>query len=1049
MSALYKELLLLVHQYLDEEGLKQTMRMLEKESGVFFDLKYFEEKILAGEFDESEKYLSAFINITDSPSSMKMFFEIRKQKYLEALDRGDKTTAVEILVKDLKIFSTYNNDLYNKIINLITLDNFRENVELSHYRDVKSIRKTLMEELKNMIDMNLVLKKKIMLPSLSSSRLRYLVNQGLNWQHHLCKYPKENPEVTTLLIDHTCPSPQQMLLLQMPTMLPATDSVPLPPAPAWMVNGNPSSSSQSHATLAASSLPGPSNQGSISKLSLTMNAPLPPMDRQSNDRVQQLRRFLAAESVEEHYSNGTSLQAGQVASTVTPQPTTRLFDEIPQTVVWELNQGSTVKTMEFHPTIHSILAVGCENGEISLWDARIKEKLIAKSFNIWNLSKCSVEFQAANPQELSVIRVAWSPDASYIGVAFAKHLIHLYSYQFPKGVHQHLEIDAHDGGVNDLAFSVPKNQLCVVTCGDDKLIKVWDLNGDKIFSFEGHVAPVCSVLPHSKRNIKFLISTSIDGKFRVWLYENESLQVECDTPGKCSTSLLYSADGTRLFSCGTTTEGDCFLAEWDDNVGVVKRIYSGFRSNSAGMVQFDTAKSRYLAVGVDNQIKFWDVDIINVLTSTDVDGGLPSLPRLTFNKEGNLLAVSTVDGGFKVLANVNGIKFLGGIESNKEPIDVKMEDMFAIASSDENNRNSDDTNSNDVKEITLPVQCQVVTMPETVGPSNKAIRLVYTNDGDGLLALGSKGIQKLWKWKPTRLNRSGKATASVAPEHWTPKTDVFLKNDVPDNSDSAIPCLDISNNDFYAMSSCGGIVSLFNMVKFKIMAEFLPPPPAPTFLAFNPVDNNIVVIGREDAEIDIFMHSKLVEKLRGHQKHITGIVFSPRLNTMVTSDADAQLFSWCTTTWVKKKQVSIRMPGGGNAPAGDTKVQFRIDQVKLLVCHETQIAIYDASNMELIRWWLPQGGLSGAISSATYCCHGEVIYAAFTDGNIGIFSADNLILRCRISSSSYLFQTPSNSQNVYPLFITRHPQDRYQFAIGLSDGSVTIMEPKKYEAWWW
>jgi hypothetical protein len=60
---------------------------LEKESCVFFDLKYFEEKILAGEFDECEKYLSAFTNITDSPSSMKMFFEIRKQKYLEALDR--------------------------------------------------------------------------------------------------------------------------------------------------------------------------------------------------------------------------------------------------------------------------------------------------------------------------------------------------------------------------------------------------------------------------------------------------------------------------------------------------------------------------------------------------------------------------------------------------------------------------------------------------------------------------------------------------------------------------------------------------------------------------------------------------------------------------------------------------------------------------------------------------------------------------------------------------------------------------------------------------
>jgi len=55
---------------------------------------------------------------------------------------------------------------------------YRENVELSHYKDVQSIRIALMEELKNMIDMNPMLMKKIMLPSLQSSRLRYLINQG-------------------------------------------------------------------------------------------------------------------------------------------------------------------------------------------------------------------------------------------------------------------------------------------------------------------------------------------------------------------------------------------------------------------------------------------------------------------------------------------------------------------------------------------------------------------------------------------------------------------------------------------------------------------------------------------------------------------------------------------------------------------------------------------------------------------------------------------------------------------------------------------------------
>lgn len=43
------------------------------------------------------------------------------------------------------------------------------------------------------------------------------------------------------------------------------------------------------------------------------------------------------------------------------------------------------------------------------------------------------------------------------------------------------------------------------------------------------------------------------------------------------------------------------------------------------------------------------------------------------------------------------------------------------------------------------------------------------------------------------------------------------------------------------------------------------------------------------------------------------------------------------------------MPGGGNAPEGETKVQFHIDELKLLVCHETQLAIYDASKMQLIH----------------------------------------------------------------------------------------------------
>lgn len=79
----------------------------------------------------------------------------------------------------------------------------------------------------------------------------------------------------------------------------------------------------------------------------------------------------------------------------------------------------------------------------------------------------------------------------------------------------------------------------------------------------------------------------------------------------------------RLFSCGTGKEGDSFLVEWNESEGAIKRTYSGFRKKSAGVVQFDTTQNHFLAVGEDSQIKFWDMDNINILTTIDADGGLP------------------------------------------------------------------------------------------------------------------------------------------------------------------------------------------------------------------------------------------------------------------------------------------------------------------------------------------------------------------------------------------------------------------------------------------
>lgn len=60
---------------------------LETDSGCYFNMKYFEDVVTNGEWDEVEKYLSVFTSYDDNDHSLAMFFEIKKQKYFEALDK--------------------------------------------------------------------------------------------------------------------------------------------------------------------------------------------------------------------------------------------------------------------------------------------------------------------------------------------------------------------------------------------------------------------------------------------------------------------------------------------------------------------------------------------------------------------------------------------------------------------------------------------------------------------------------------------------------------------------------------------------------------------------------------------------------------------------------------------------------------------------------------------------------------------------------------------------------------------------------------------------
>ncbi|KAI5383723.1 hypothetical protein KIW84_070906 [Lathyrus oleraceus] len=209
-------------------------------------------------------------------------------------------------------------------------------------------------------------------------------------------------------------------------------------------------------------------------------------------------------------------------------------------------------------------------------------------------------------------------------------------------------------------------------------------------------------------------------------------RMDYDAPGHWCTTMLYSADRSRLFSCGTSKGEESSLVEWNESERAIKRTYNGFKKKSTGVVQFDTTKYLFL------------------------------------------VAVTTVDNGFKILANATGLRSLRTIETPafetlRSPIEFAAIKVSGSSTVNVNPVNCKVERSSPVRPP--PILNGVdpmsrIALRDNTDSFNKVVRLLYTNSAVGVLALGSNGVQKFWKWARNEQNPTGKATASVVPQRW-------------------------------------------------------------------------------------------------------------------------------------------------------------------------------------------------------------------------------------------------------------------------------------------
>jgi guanine nucleotide-binding protein subunit beta-2-like 1 protein len=234
---------------------------------------------------------------------------------------------------------------------------------------------------------------------------------------------------------------------------------------------------------------------------------------------------------------------GQFALTASWDKTMRL---------WDLNMGSSVRSFQGHTgDVHSV-AFSSDNRQIVSGSRD-------KTIRLWNtLAEC--KYTITEDAHLDwVSRVRFSPSAKQpliVSCGWDK-LVKVWNLNNCK---LRYNLAGHNGPLYDVTIS-PDGSLCS-SGGRDGTTMLWDVNdGKHLYSLDAG-NPVHSLV-FSPKN--YWLCAATDASIKIWDLENKSVHDEIAAPMKSKgglpwcTSLMWSADGNTLF-CGAT-DGDIYVYE--------------------------------------------------------------------------------------------------------------------------------------------------------------------------------------------------------------------------------------------------------------------------------------------------------------------------------------------------------------------------------------------------------------------------------------------------------------------------------------------------------
>eukprot|EP00921_Rhytidocystis_pertsovi_P015792 GHVQ01025038.1.p1 GENE.GHVQ01025038.1~~GHVQ01025038.1.p1 ORF type:complete len:323 (+),score=31.12 GHVQ01025038.1:243-1211(+) len=199
----------------------------------------------------------------------------------------------------------------------------------------------------------------------------------------------------------------------------------------------------------------------------------------------------------------------------------------------------------------------------------------------------------------------------------------------------------HTSDVNSVAFSADNRQI--VSGSRDKTIKLWNTLADCKYTIveDQHTDWVSCVRFSPSAKQPLIVSCGWDKLVKVWSLQDCKLRFNLAGHTSVLYAVTISPDGSLCASGGK--DGVAML--WDVNEG--KHLYSLESGSTINALCFSPC-NYWLCAATDKSIKIWDLENKNVLSAltceTPMKSGIPWCTSLNWSADGRTLFAGATDG---------------------------------------------------------------------------------------------------------------------------------------------------------------------------------------------------------------------------------------------------------------------------------------------------------------------------------------------------------------------------------------------------------------------